>query len=112
MCADCDRTWSKLAKKNGVRLPQHATKLTTGGMAKWQRRFGITTAEYAEWTGRQSHKAFIEHNPGVSLREFVGLCLEHLEWTLRRTAPTTPPKSNRKAPAHGFKKKEEATNSV
>lgn len=74
-----DDEWGRLARKHGVRLPQHATTLTTGGVASWLKKLQITSAAFTNWSGGWSYKRFVaENTPLWNLRGFVGLMLEHI----------------------------------
>lgn len=71
-----DEHWGKLAKSEGVRLPQHATALTTAGLTQWLKRLHLTTNDFKTWTGGWGFKRFVAENPFLNLRQAVGYLLE------------------------------------
>ncbi len=73
-----DQAWQELAKRRGLRLPQHGTPLTTGHMERWLRKLGFTGLKWAEFSGNQSLRSFITANPSWNLRAFVGMMLEQV----------------------------------
>lgn len=75
-----DEYWVELARKYKVRLPQHRTPLATGPMERWLKQLGISNKAYLQYTGNQNRAQFIAANPDWTLRGFVGLLLEALEW--------------------------------
>ncbi len=77
MFAD-DAHWQELAKRQGLRLPQHGTPLSPGGMERWLRKLGFTGSKYADFSGNQSLRSFITANPSWNLRAFVGMMLEQV----------------------------------
>ena len=83
-----DDYWTTLARKFKLRLPQHATPLTTGQMERWLKKLGISNKAYREWSGNQSSKAFIAANPTCNLRRWVGIMLEYADEykTLKETS--------------------------
>jgi hypothetical protein len=79
---DDDDLWGKLAHDRGVRLPQHATPLTTGGMTQWLKKLGIPIKEYTEYVGGWPLKKCVDvwsaHE--FNMRACVGHMLEYLEY--------------------------------
>lgn len=71
-----DEYWGTLAKKAGVRLPQHATALTTAGITQWIKRLHLTTADFTRWTGGWGFKRYVAENPHLNMRQTAGYLLE------------------------------------
>jgi hypothetical protein len=71
--------WAELAREQGVRLPQWATRCTTGGMTRWLRKLGRSVEWYRADSGFRTLQEWIDANPTWPLRAFVGLVLEEAD---------------------------------
>ena len=85
--------WERLAPARGVRLPQWATRNTSGKTVRWLRKLGWTVPQFYDWYGGDAKDqrlgCFAKANPTWPLRAFVGLLLEAEQtevWLARQPA--------------------------
>lgn len=60
-------------------MPLWKTPITTGGMRKWLKRYGVSVPEYLELSNDKNLSMFKKNNPRWVLRAWCGLVLEYLQ---------------------------------